>query len=125
MNAATRTLGKNARQQFLRAVPKLTRKLKPCCSKPREWRAIEKMPKGRSPGIRSNDASVFPIAILHLPDDDRDGRCVDAGSLHQHGGALYVVGVYGIEEVVDLANGRHLLQHQRALEVCFRHRSPR
>ncbi|HEY2731961.1 MAG TPA: hypothetical protein VGK52_18595 [Polyangia bacterium] len=49
---------------------------------------------------------MLRIAFLHLPDDRRDRSSVDLGSLHQRSRPVYVVGIDGIEEVVDLLDGR-------------------
>lgn len=65
---------------------------------------------------------MFGIALLDLPDDDRDRRGVDVGFPHQRRRAPNVVGVDGFEELLDFSNGRELLQNERAFEVRIIHR---
>src|SRR4051794_16609308 len=66
---------------------------------------------------------MLPVALLHLLDDRRDRRGVDIGSFHQSRGSVDVVGVDGLEEVVDGADSRQLFQDERALEIIVIHRS--
>ena len=45
---------------------------------------------------------MLAVTLLDLPNHRRDRRCVDTSRLHQCDGALHVVGIHGIEELVDL-----------------------
>src|SRR5262249_37168120 len=61
--------------------------------------------------------SVLAIAVLHLPDDHRDGARVHVCLSHEHGGSLDVIAVDSIEEVFNASNCGELLQHECAFEI--------
>ena len=57
---------------------------------------------------------MLAVALLHLADHGRDGGRVELGSLHQRRGPRDVVGIDGVEEILDLPAGRQLLQNERS-----------
>jgi hypothetical protein len=66
--------------------------------------------------------SVFGIAFLDLPDDNRDRRGVDVCLPHQGGRPLDVVRVDRVEELIDAIDGRELFEDEGPLEVRLVHR---
>ena len=80
-------------------------------------------PRGRRLRRLGDVISVLGVAGFDLPHDHGDGGRFDPGLAHERSGSLDVVGVDRVEEVLDAADRRELLEHQRPLEVGLVHRA--